>query len=285
VADPTLYLFDGYNLLHAGGYEDARELRDELASFVALKGARGVLVFDGHGRDETHGRLEVRYAQPADTLLERLAADHRATEDVCLVSSDAAVRGTAGLAVQKRSSQSFVDELDYVVHSEERPARVEDRLAPDTREALEQIRRGSASPRPAMKPHVAVITLGVRDLGGARRFYHDGLGWPIQQEDHNWVCFSLGGGSSALALYPWDELAEDATVPPSGSGFRGVTLAHNVRSEQRVDEVLAAAERAGGRIVKRAQPTSWGGYGGYFADPEGYLWEVATGATKLPFSE
>jgi uncharacterized protein len=227
----------------------------------------------------------VRYAQPADTLLERLAADHRATEDVCLVSSDAAVRGTAGLAVQKRSSQSFVDELDYVVHSEERPARVEDRLAPDTREALEQIRRGSGSPRPAMKPHVAVITLGVRDLGVARRFYHDGLGWPIQQEDHNWVCFSLGGGSSALALYPWDELAEDATVPSSGSGFRGVTLAHNVRSEQRVDDILAAAERAGGRIVKPAQRTSWGGYGGYFADPEGYLWEVATGATKLPFSE
>ena len=136
-----------------------------------------------------------------------------------------------------------------------------------------------------MNAHVAVITLGVRDLQRARRFYSEGLGWPIQQEDDNWVCFLLGDGASALALYPWDELAADAEVPADGSGFRGVTLAHNVRSEQRVEEVLAEAERAGGKVVKRARPTSWGGYGGYFADPEGYLWEVATGATKLPFSE
>jgi uncharacterized protein len=285
VAEPTLYLFDGYNILHAGGYEDPRELRDELASFVALKGARGVLVFDGHGTDETRGPLEVRYAQPADTLLERLAAEHRSSEEVCLVSSDATVRGTAGLAVQKRSSRSFVDELEYVIHSEERPVRIEDRLAPDTRAVLEEMRRARPSPTRGMKPHVAVITLGVRDLAAARRFYHEGLGWPIQQEDHNWVCFSLGGGSSALALYPWEELAADATVPADGAGFRGVTLAHNVRSEARVDEILREAERAGGTIVKQAQGTSWGGYGGYFADPDGYLWEVATGAVQLPFSE
>jgi catechol 2,3-dioxygenase-like lactoylglutathione lyase family enzyme len=136
-----------------------------------------------------------------------------------------------------------------------------------------------------MNPHVAVITLGVRDLERARRFYGEGLGWPIRQEDYNWVCFSLGDGSSALALYPWDALAEDANVPAEGSGFRGVTLAHNVRSQERVEEVLTEAERAGGKIVKRAERTSWGGYGGYFADPDGYLWEVATGATQLPFSE
>jgi uncharacterized protein len=136
-----------------------------------------------------------------------------------------------------------------------------------------------------MKPHVAVITLGVRDLSEARRFYAEGLGWPVQQEDDNWVCFLLEGGATALALYPWDELAEDAAVPADGSGFRGITLAHNVRSEQRVEEVLTEAQAAGGTIVKRAQRTSWGGYGGYFADPEGYLWEVATGATQLPFSE
>jgi uncharacterized protein len=136
-----------------------------------------------------------------------------------------------------------------------------------------------------MNPHVAVITLGVRDLKRARSFYSEGLGWAIQQEDYNWVCFSLGNGSSALALYPWDALAADATVPADGSGFRGVTLAHNVRSEERVDEVLAEAERAGGKVVKQAERTSWGGYGGYFADADGYLWEVATGATQLPFSE
>ena len=136
-----------------------------------------------------------------------------------------------------------------------------------------------------MKAHVAVITLGVRDLQRMRRFYREGLGWEIQQEDDNWVCFLLEGGSTALALYPWDELAEDANVPVDGGGFRGVTLAHNVRSERRVEEVLAEAERAGGKIIKPAQPTSWGAYGGYFADPDGYLWEVAAGATQLPFSE
>src|SRR5919199_1679444 len=139
MAEPTLYLFDGYNLLHAGDYADTRQLRDELASFVALKGARGVLVFDGHGADETHGPLEVRYAQHADTLLERLAAEHRATEEVCLVSSDAAVRGTSGLAVQKRSSRTFLGDLEQVVHREERPGHLSDRLDPETRAALERM--------------------------------------------------------------------------------------------------------------------------------------------------
>ena len=136
-----------------------------------------------------------------------------------------------------------------------------------------------------MNAHVSVITLGVRDLAASRRFYAERLGWPVQQEDDNWVCFLLGGEGSAFALYPWDELAEDAGVPAEGSGFRGVTLAYNVRSETRVDEVLAEAESAGGAIVRPPRRTTWGGYSGYFADPEGYLWEVATGATQLPFAE
>ncbi len=136
-----------------------------------------------------------------------------------------------------------------------------------------------------MKPHVAIITLGVRDFDRARAFYSEGLGWPVHQETANWVCFNLGGGTSALTLYPWDELAADAKISADGNGFRGVTLAYNVRSEERVDEVLAEAERAGGTIVKHAERASWGGYSGYFADPEGYLWEVATGATQLPYSE
>ena len=136
-----------------------------------------------------------------------------------------------------------------------------------------------------MNPHVAVITLGVRDLESARSFYSEGLGWPIQQEDVNWACFSLGDGSSAFALYPWDDLAADADVPAEGAGFRGVTLTYNVRSEDRVDEVLAEAQRAGGTLVRAARRAAWGGYSGYFGDPEGYLWEVATGATQLPLSE
>jgi len=142
VADPTLYLFDGYNLLHAGGYADPRELRDALASFVALRGARGVLVFDGTGPDETHGPLEVRFAAHADTLLERLAAENRDHEHVVLVSSDAAVRGTSGQEVTKLSSQTFLGDLEQVAHSEERPRQVRDRLDPETREALERMRRG-----------------------------------------------------------------------------------------------------------------------------------------------
>ena len=136
-----------------------------------------------------------------------------------------------------------------------------------------------------MNPQVSIITLGVRDFARARRFYVEELGWPVDQEDHNWVCVLLGGGSTAFTLYPWDELAEDARVSPDGEGFRGVTLAYNVRSEKRVDEVLAEAEQAGASIVKQPEHTAWGGYSGYFADPEGYLWEVATGATKLPFAE
>ena len=140
--DPTLYLFDGYNLLHAGGYEDPRELRDTLASFVALKGARGVLVFDGVGTDETHGPLEVRFVKHADTLLERLAAEHRDSERVLLVSSDVAVRGTSGQEVQKLSSKTFLGDLEQTVHREERPRQLRDRLDPETRAALERIRRG-----------------------------------------------------------------------------------------------------------------------------------------------
>ena len=136
-----------------------------------------------------------------------------------------------------------------------------------------------------MNPQVSIITLGVRNFARARRFYVEELGWPVDQEDHNWVCVLLGGGSTAFTLYPWEELAEDARVSPDGEGFRGVTLAYNVRSENRVDEVLAEAEQAGASIVKQPEHTVWGGYSGYFADPEGYLWEVATGATKLPFAE
>src|SRR6188474_3019960 len=96
MAEPTLYLFDGFNLLNAGELADVRELIDVLASFVALRGARGVVVFDGSGADEVRGPLEVRWAAHADTVLERLAAEHRRTTRVVVVSSDAAVRGTAG---------------------------------------------------------------------------------------------------------------------------------------------------------------------------------------------
>jgi predicted RNA-binding protein with PIN domain len=142
MADPTLYLFDGYNVLHSAGLDDRRELINALASFVALKGARGVVVFDGVGKDERFGRLEVRFARHADAVLERLAAEHRAAERVCLVSSDAAVRGTSGQEVAKVSSREFAATLESVGHREERPSRIADRVDEETRARLDELRRG-----------------------------------------------------------------------------------------------------------------------------------------------
>lgn len=142
MAEPTLYLFDGFNVLHAGDFADVRELRDTLASFVALRGARGILVFDGVGDDARYGPLEVRYSKNADALLERLAAEHRDTERVCLVSSDLAVRGTTGQEVSTLSSRLLVEELAPVRHHEPPPAELADRLDAETRERLERLRRG-----------------------------------------------------------------------------------------------------------------------------------------------
>ncbi|HEX3267145.1 MAG TPA: NYN domain-containing protein [Gaiellaceae bacterium] len=145
MAEPTLYLFDGYNLLHAGSFDDPRELVDRLASFVALHGACGVVVFDGVGEDRAYGPLEVRYAEHADALLERLAAAHRASETVCLVSSDAAVRGTSGQEVQKRSSRTFLEDLDAPGHVEAKRSQLRDRVDEETRKRLEKLRRGQGS--------------------------------------------------------------------------------------------------------------------------------------------
>jgi predicted RNA-binding protein with PIN domain len=144
--DPTLYLFDGHNLLHAGGFEGHAELVDTLASFVAGRGARGVVVFDGRGEDREIGPLSVRYEPHADDLLERLAAEHRGQETVCLVSSDRAVRGVSGQEVRKLSSRLFLAELEPAAHREHEQrgsgGRVGDRLDPETREQLERLRRG-----------------------------------------------------------------------------------------------------------------------------------------------
>jgi predicted RNA-binding protein with PIN domain len=145
LAEPTLYLFDGYNLLHAGPFEDPRELVDRLASYVALLGARGVLVFDGVGEDIAYGPLEVRYVKNADALLERLAAEHRGSETVCLVSSDSAVRGTSGQQVQQRSSRTFMEDLEETGHVESKPSQIRDRIDEETRKRLEKLRRGQGS--------------------------------------------------------------------------------------------------------------------------------------------
>ena len=142
MADPTLYLFDGDNILYAGGFADRRELRDTLASFVALRGARGILVFDGTGEEASFGPLDVRFAAHADTLIERLASENRATERVCVVSSDATIRETAGRQVQTLTSQTFLGDVAAVEHDERKRSELGDRVDAATRDALERMRRG-----------------------------------------------------------------------------------------------------------------------------------------------
>src|SRR5438105_9263117 len=137
-----LYLFDGYNLLHSGGFTDAQELRDALASYLALRGARGIVVFDGVGDLVGRGTLEVRYAPHADTLLERLAADHRGHERVVLVTSDATLKSAAGVDVVKVASPEFTGELRQAPHVEELPRGLAGKLDEQTRALLERLRRG-----------------------------------------------------------------------------------------------------------------------------------------------
>jgi hypothetical protein len=124
-----------------------------------------------------------------------------------------------------------------------------------------------------MEPRISLITLGVTDLDRSIRFYRDGLALPMREGTEGVAFFETRG--TWLALYPWAELAADAGVDAAGSGFRGITLAHNVRSTADVDRVLRKAVDAGATLVKAGQPVFWGGYSGYFADPDGHLWEVA----------
>lgn len=126
-----------------------------------------------------------------------------------------------------------------------------------------------------MDPKITLVTLGIEDIDESIHFYRDGLGFPMQdrEEDGDVAFFELDG--TWLSLYPRDLLAEDATVSDDTSGFSGVTLAHNVSSKSEVRAILAEAESAGGHIVKPAQEVFWGGYSGYFADPDDHLWEVA----------
>jgi predicted RNA-binding protein with PIN domain len=149
VPEPTLYLFDGYNLLKAGDFRGREDLVDRLAGFVALRGARGVVVFDGVGDEASFGPLEVRFAEHADELLERLAAEHRDVEGVLLVSSDRAIRTTAGQEVRRRASKAFASELAASqpgsrAGEPRSRSRIEDALDPETRERLERLRRGRA---------------------------------------------------------------------------------------------------------------------------------------------
>jgi uncharacterized protein len=124
-----------------------------------------------------------------------------------------------------------------------------------------------------MEQRLSLVTLGVSDLERSRRFYEEGLGWRRANAHPEVVFFQIGG--AVLALWSRRELAADARLSDAGSGFGGIALAYNTRSRQEVDRVLAEAEAAGATILKPAEDAVWGGYCGYFADPDGHPWEVA----------
>ena len=140
-----------------------------------------------------------------------------------------------------------------------------------------------------MEQRVSIVTLGVKDLARSGEFYQR-MGWRKSKASSDGIVF-FQAGSMALALYPRHELAKDANLPADGQGFGGITLAYNVRSREEVDTILAQAQDVGAKILKPAQETFWGGYSGYFSDPDGFLWEVAwnpffplaeNGALQLP---
>jgi catechol 2,3-dioxygenase-like lactoylglutathione lyase family enzyme len=133
-----------------------------------------------------------------------------------------------------------------------------------------------------MEPRISFITLGVSDLERSLRFYRDGLGFPTTRNVGQGIIFFQTRGI-CLALYPYEALAKDVSEDfvVERSKFTGITLAHNVRHKDDVDRILQQAKAAGGRIEKPALYTSWGGYAGYFSDPDGYLWEIAFGSFEF----
>ena len=127
-----------------------------------------------------------------------------------------------------------------------------------------------------MALQVTTIMFGVKNLARSKKFYGEGMGGTIDKDYPAFVSVSLGDGSSSLALYEREAAAQDAGVSAEGSGFTGVSFHYIVASRQTVDEVIANAVAAGGEVVKAAAAAQWGGYAGYFSDPDGYLWKVAT---------
>lgn len=127
-----------------------------------------------------------------------------------------------------------------------------------------------------MEPRISTVTLGVSDLKASYRFYHEGLGFPTTHNPDQGIIFLQTSGV-CLALFRMSAIADDVAFgfPRQRHSFPGITLAHNTRTKEEVDEILQLAKSAGGTIVKEAEVAFWGGYSGYFADPDGYLWEVA----------
>ncbi len=124
---------------------------------------------------------------------------------------------------------------------------------------------------------INLITMGVKDISHSLKFYRDGLSFETSVNEENPGIVFFKNGGTKLALYPLDELAKDISEidSPARQGFSGITLSYNAKSAQEVDKVIEKAEQAGATIVKAPQRVFWGGYSGYFSDPDGYYWEVA----------
>jgi catechol 2,3-dioxygenase-like lactoylglutathione lyase family enzyme len=138
-----------------------------------------------------------------------------------------------------------------------------------------------------VKPRITVLTLGVDDLERSLRFYRDGLGFSTegiigQEFEHGPVVFFDLQPGLRLALWPRRSIAHDSGLPPGAPSATELTLGHNVSSRSEVDAVMAQARKAGAVIVKPPQDTFWGGYAGYFQDPDGHLWEVAWNPQLIP---
>jgi uncharacterized protein len=138
-----------------------------------------------------------------------------------------------------------------------------------------------------VKPRITLLTIGVDDLERSLEFYRDGLGLPTpgivgRELEHGAVAFFDLQPGLKLAIWPRKDLAHDSGLPESPRSTTEFAIAHNVRSEQEVDAVMQQAQRAGAAVIKRAQKTFYGGYAGYFTDPDGHLWEVAFNPAMLP---
>ena len=177
-----------------------------------------------------------------------------------MVSFDAVVIEKADHFLMMARPEEFNRALEKAIHTVSTRAKAGHTLSGGRRDAVE--------------PRLNIITLGVKNMERAIRFYRDGLGWPMSGASvGDFAVFRLRTGT-ALALFPRDLLAMDANVEDAG-GFGGITLAQNVATREEVDSVLSGAVKAGGTLLKKAREAEWGGYSGYFADPDGHPWEVA----------
>ena len=258
--------------------------------------------FYEHGLGATVGE------EPDDTLTLTLGGD---SSRLAIRPWDA-VAGEAGVPEQSSGFRGFTlsyilgsaDEVDEVLGRAERSggklskppknalwgysAYVTDpsgflwKIASSKRRPLIARKEPDAANGHAIAPQEVPITIGVADLKRAKEFYEDGLGLPVKKDYRKFVMFSGGHGTSDMGMYKREALADDAAVPANGSGFRGFSVTHVVDSDDRVDAMLDAAARAGGKIVRDAVDTGRGGYSGHFADPDGNLWKVAASATPVP---